>query len=386
MLYFKVDFFEILCFERKKTMKKQFGKKAVVLTLVGLMAATTLAGCGDKKENSATKVIEYDINDYVKLGAYTGLDVVESITNVTDDDVQYYLDTMVDNAITYNEITDRNVIEGDRITIDYTRTVEGEEDQTQSDFVLKLGNGSMPDAFEEKMIGLNTEGSLGFTIDEEVSTDSVDEEGNTTTETKTVSAHYEVTLKKIEEEIVPELTDEFVAENSDYDTIEAYKDAKRAELEESNAESAKSTAQSELLNMIVEASEISGTPAFVYNMNYNSICQSYTTYASYFGYDLETYMSAAGVTYDDLKTDAVEMTKQTLVIEAICKSANIDITDEQFDENLEMYVTDYGYESKDAVLEAFTHEELLFDMRRDAAIEYIYENNNVTQEYVDAES
>ena len=33
----------------------------------------------------------------------------------------------------------------------------------------------------------------------------------------------------------------------------------------------------------------------------------------------------------------------------------------------------------------FYKEELLFDMRRDAAIDYIYENNNVTQEYVEAE-
>ena len=365
-------------------MKKQIGKKVVVLSLVGAMALATLTGCGEK-ENSATKVIEYDINDYVTLGAYTGLDVVEEITVVTDEDVQAQIDSLVDANITYNEITDRNVIEGDRITIDYTRTVEGEEDTTQADFVFQLGNGSMPEEFEEKMIGLAKDGTITFTIDEEVSTTNVSTDGEETEGTTTVSATYTVTLTKIEEEVVPEVTDAFIAEKTDYETIDAYKEGKKTELEETNAENAKTSAQAELLQMIVDESKISGTPTFIYNMNYNSICQSYSTYASYFGYDLETYLTAAGVSMDDMKKDAVEMTKQTLVIEAICKTANIDITDEQFDENLEMYVTDYGYESTDAVLEAFTKEELLFDMRRDAAIDYIYENNNVTQEYVEAE-
>ena len=76
------------------------------------------------------------------------------------------------------------------------------------------------------------------------------------------------------------------------------------------------------------------------------------------------------------------MTKQTLVIEAIVKEAGVDITDEQFDENLNMYVENYGFESTDAVLETYTREELLFDMRRDAAIEYIYENNTINQTMV----
>lgn len=365
-------------------MKKQIGKKVVVLTVATMMAATLLTGCGDKKENPATKVIEYDINDYVKLGAYTGLDVVEEITKVTDADIEEALETIVNDAITYNEITDRNVIENDRITIDYVRSVEGEEDETQSDYVFMLGKGSMSDAFEEKMIGLESGATLEFTVDEEITDTNVDEEGNETDTTTTISAHYEVTLKKIEEEVVPELTDDLVAENSDYESIEAFKEGKRKELEEENAASAKTSVQSELLNMIIEDSNISGTPAFIYNMNYNSVCKSYATYASYFGYTLDTFMTSMQVTYEDFEEDAVEMTKQTLVIEAICKDAGIDITDEQFDENLEDYIEGYG--SKEALLEAVTHEELLFDMRRDAAIEYIYANNNVTTSYVEPES
>lgn len=365
-------------------MKKQLGKKVVVLSLVGAMALTTLTACGEK-ENPATKVVEYNIDDYVTLGAYTGLDVTEEITIVTDEDVELQLDMLVDNNITYKEITDRNVVDGDRVTVDYVRKAEGEEDKTQNNFVFKLGSGSMPEAFDKKMVGLAKDGTLTFTIDEDVKTTNTSTDGKETETTTKVSATYTVTLKKIEEEVVPEVTDAFIKEKTDYDTVAAYKEGTKKELEETSADNAKTAAQADLLNMIIEKSSIEGTPAFVYNMNYNSICQSYSQYASYFGYDLETYLEAAGVSMDDMKKDAVEMTKQTLVIEAICKAANIDITDEEFDKKLDEIVTEYEYKSKEELLELNTKEELLFDMRRDAAIDYIYENNNVTKEYVEAE-
>lgn len=365
-------------------MKKQLGKKVVVLSLVGAMALTTLTACGEK-ENPATKVVEYNIDDYVTLGAYTGLDVTEKITIVTDEDVEFQLDMLVDQNITYNEITDRNVIDGDRITIDYVRKVEGEEDKTQNSFVFKLGSGSMTEAFDEKMVGLAKDGTITFTIDEEVPTTNASTDGTESEGTTTVSATYTVTLKKIEEEVVPEVTDAFIKEKTDYDTIAAYNEGMKKELEEESAKNAKTAAQADLLNMIIEKSKIEGTPAFVYNMNYNSICQSYAQYATYFGYDLEKYLEASGTSMDDIKKDAVEMTKQTLAIEAICKVANIDITDEEYEKKLDEIVKEYQYESKEELLKLNTKEELLFDMRRDAAIDYIYENNNVTKEYVEAE-
>lgn len=369
-------------------MKKHMVKRVAALSLMGVMSMTVFTGCGDKDKNaSARKVIEYDINDYVTLGSYTGLSVDENITVVTDEDVQKQIDSLISNKTTYNEVTDRNIAEGDRVTLDYIRSVEGQDDVTQSDYSLDMGSGSMGEEFENHIMGLGLNASLTFTIDEEEGTDNVSESDDVSSaDKKTVSATYTVTIKKIQEKSVPELTDSFIAENSDYDTIEAYKAGKKTELEEQNASSAKSSVQSELLDMIVDSSTVSGCPAFIYNMNYNAILQSYAMYASYFGGgDLDAYMTSAGVTLDDVKNDAVKMTKQTLVIEAIVKAAGVDVTDEQFDENLQKYVENYGFTSTDEVLKAYSKEELLFDMRRDAAIEYIYENNTVTQKMVSAE-
>lgn len=368
-------------------MKKHMVKRAAVLSLVGVMAMAVFTGCGSKDKNaSARKVIEYDINDYVTLGPYTGLSVDENINIVTEEDVQKQIDALITNKTTYNDIADRNIIEGDRVTLDYIRSAEGQEDVTKADYVLDMGSKTMGEEFESHIMGLALNNSLTFTITEEVGTDNVSEEGGAaSTEKQNVSATYTVTIKKIQEKSVPQLTDSFIAENSDYDTIDAYKAGKKTELEEQNAANAKSAAQAELLNMIIDSSTVSGCPAFIYNMNYNAILQSYAMYASYFGGNLDSYMTSAGVTMDDVKNDAVKMTKQTLVIEAIVKAAGVDVTDEQFNENLNKYVENYNFKSTDEVLKTYSREELLFDMRRDAAIEYIYTNNTVTQKMVSAE-
>lgn len=359
-------------------MKRNEIKRAAVLSLVGVMGLAMFSGCGDKDKNaSARKVVEYSIEDYVTLGKYTGLTVDENITIVTDDDVQSALDSLVTSKTTYTDINNRNAQMEDKVTIDYTKSQPGAEDETQTDYSLELGSGLKGEDFENKLVGLALNDSITFTVQEE----KTDGEGNTST----VDSTYKVTLKAIQEKVVPEVTDEFISQNSDYKTIDEYKAGKKEELEKNNADSAKSKAQSDLLNQVVEDSKVTGTPAYVYNLNYNALCQSYATYASYFGTDFEGYLKMSGSSIDDLKKNAVEMTIQTLVIEAIVKDAGIDITDEKFDENLQMYIDNYGFETKEQVLDSYSKEELLFDMRRDAAINYLYENNTVNKKNVTAE-
>lgn len=375
--------YEIRVLKGNIAMKKNNIKKAAVLSLVGVMGLTMFSGCGKKDNNaSARKVVEYDINDYVKtLGTYTGLSVDENIKIVTDDDVQSQLDSLVSNNTTYNDITDRNAQSGDRVKIDYIKSQAGKDDETKTDYTVDLGSGNMGEEFENKLVGLAINGSITFTVQEDASTESGTDEN---AEAEKVDVTYTVTLKSIQEKVVPEVTDAFIAEKTDYDTLDAYKEGTKKKLEENNADSAKTTAESELINKVVEASEVTGCPAFVYNMNYNALCQSYKTYASYFGATLESYLSAAGSSLKDLQKQAVNMTKQTLVLEALVKDAGIDITDDNYDEKLKEYVEKYNLGTVEDVSSKYTKEELLFDMRRDAATDYLYTNNTVTKKMVSA--
>ena len=359
-------------------MKKNI-KKVMVVSLVGTMGISMLCGCGKKDEGvnaSARKIVEYNVSDYVQsLGAYTGLTVAENITIVTDADVQAQIDSLVSQNTTQQSVERESMI-GDTLVISYNRVAEGADIQDETDYSIKLGSATKGEEFDNNLIGLSTGDTTTFTISEEV-------KDSETNETSTVEATYTVNVSDVKEDVVPEVTDTFISENSDYATVDEYKEGTKKELEESNASTANNTAKSDLLQQVIDASTVTGTPAFLFNLNYNMMCQSYAQYGSYFGYDLESYLEMCGSSLEDIKKESVTMCIQTLVIEAIANDAGIEVTDEVFEEQVKEV---YGVESVDEILKKYSKEEITYDIRRDLVLDYLYENNTVNQSYVSADS
>jgi|GEM_PF-2468557 len=373
-------------------MKKITCKIASVALIAGLVASG-FTGC--KKDDN----LDYDINDYVKtLGAYTGLTVDEVTTIATDEDVQSELDSLVSQNTTYADVTDRGIQDGDTVTLSYTKTVNGEEADTQTDFTMTMGNYALGEEFETNIMGMAVNESKAFDVQEEVAAESDDDadtntevevsgdlevessaSGEDSTETTVQTATYSVTITGIQEEVVPEVTDEFISENTDYATIDEYKAGTKEELQKKNEESAKQTAELDLLQQVVDASDVTGCPTGLFNLNYNTLCKNYAQYASYFGTDLEGYLSAAGMSLDDIKKSAAEATEQYMVVEAICKDAGLEPSDDEYNEKVEQYVEEYGYESKEAFTSQFSKEEILMDIRKEVVFDYLYENNTVNK-------
>lgn len=361
-------------------------KKIAALSLVCITSAMLFAGCGSKDSDPYAGV-EYNVDDYVKLGEYKGLNVDEEITIVTDKDIQNAVDSLVESKTTYNEKKDRNAQSGDRVSVSYIRTEEGKNPEESKTETFEIGSGDMGEDFEKQMINLNLNGTKTFTVEEldesEQTTSENDTDGNS--ETKTVKVTYKVTLTKIEEKVVPEVTDEFIAANSESKTIDEYKTAKRKELEEQNAEEARNKAKQDLFQLVTEASTVDDSPAFLYNINYNSIARNYATYGSYFGMSLKDYLTACGLTMDDIKMDAVKATKECLVAESLLKVLNMDITEEEYQEKLKSYVEKYGWDSVETMQEALSKDQLLIQMRTEKVLDYLYENSTVNQVKVSGE-
>lgn len=367
-------------------MKKSFIRKAAVVAIACLTTTSLLTGCGSKKDPYKSE--EYNVDDYVVLGTYTGLSADEAVKIVTDEDVKQELDNLIQENVTYTDITNRAAKLTDKVTINYTKSVTGKKDETKSDYVLELGSGDMGEDFENKLVGLAINGELTFTVDELVNSSEDEtqesEASEETTEAKeeTVSATYKVKLTKIQEKVTPELTDAFIKDKTESDSIEAYKTDKKKELEENNAKEANDSAKSSLLSQVVDSSTVDGAPTFLYNINYNSVAKSYASYAVYFGMDLKGYLEACGSSMDKLKLDAVGSTKECLVVEALVKKLNIDVTDEEFDKNVDSYVTEYQWSSKEELLKNLSKDQLLIEMRKEKALDYLYSNSTINKSSV----
>ena len=88
-------------------------KKKVAMLLTGVMAVSLLmTGC------QSTKGLE---NDNIKISVYKGVEVdkVDKPSEVTDDDVNTQIQSVLDENATTKEVTDRAVKKGDTATIDF---------------------------------------------------------------------------------------------------------------------------------------------------------------------------------------------------------------------------------------------------------------------------
>ena len=113
-------------------------KKKVAMLLTGVMAVSLLmTGC------QSTKGLE---NDNIKISVYKGVEVdkVDKPSEVTDDDVNTQIQSVLDENATTKEVTDRAVKKGDTATIDFVGKMNGKafDGGSSTDYPLEIGSNS----------------------------------------------------------------------------------------------------------------------------------------------------------------------------------------------------------------------------------------------------
>ena len=159
---------------------------------------------GEYKEGEDfTFAVEFEVYPEVELKGLENIEVEKPVVEVNDEDVDAMLDTLRKQQATWKE-TDRAAETEDRVTVDFTGSIDGEEFEggKASDFVLAMGQGRMIPGFEE--------GLVGHKAGEEFSIDVNFPEDYHAENLKGKAAKFAIVLKKVEERELPELTEEFI--------------------------------------------------------------------------------------------------------------------------------------------------------------------------------
>ena len=346
-------------------MKKQ---KIGATLLIGAMLLS-ITGCGSNRAKSYSK--------YVKLGEYKGLEYTMDIAEVTDDQVQSRLDSFVQGLKETEEVTDRAVKDGDIVNIDYTGTMDGEEFDGGSaeGYDLTIGSGSFIDGFET--------GLIGHSIGDDVSLDLQfpdPYENNPDFAGKDVN--FAVKINTISVENVPELTDALVKDNTDYDTIDAYKASIREELENQNKETAENNARKEVFDKAVANSEISGYDEAevkkLIDEEFTNFKQTAESYANY-GYSYEDVLSMNGFTSEDALKEGItdyvkEYLNQKMVLYCIADAEGIKVTSEETDKEVQEIMDMYSVETKEEVYEYYGEEYFEVKVLTDKVMDFLMES------------
>jgi len=138
----------------------------------------------------------------------TGLDKIKierPVVEIGDVDIDKMLETIRKQRRTWGEV-DRAGQEGDQLTIDFVGTLDGEEFQggTATQVPLELGSKRMIPGFEEQLMGAKAGQELTLDVTFPEDYHAKDLAGK--------AVKFATTVLKVEEPVLPELTDEFAVE------------------------------------------------------------------------------------------------------------------------------------------------------------------------------
>ena len=301
-------------------------KRKLAVVLAGVMALSMgLTGCGSKNDAS---------NEYVKVVGYKGIEVpaVEDAAEITDNDVQNYINSVINQNTIEETITDRPVQLGDQATIDYVGVMDGVafEGGSAEDYPLVIGSGSFIPGFEDSVIGH----SIGETFDWNGS--FPEDYGNTELAGKPVV--FTITVNAITAYNMPEYNDEFVQTvSTESTTVEEYEKEVRAMLEENASMDYDYALQDAVWNAVLEKAEVVKYPEGEVEELTESLIEQYKSMAEYYGMDYETFIvDQMGYTVEDFEAQAVvaaeNSIKMQLVAKAIAEAEKIVPTEKEYEE------------------------------------------------------
>ena len=313
---------------------------------------------------------EVALKPAVTLGDYKGVEVEKTPVEVSEEEVDKEVDKERENNSRTIEVDDRAVEKGDMIKLNFEGFVDGTpfEGGKAEDYSLTIGSGSFIPGFEDQLIGAK--------IGEEVEVNVTFPEEYHAAELKGKPAVFKCTVNEIKVKELPEADDEFAKDVSEFDTLAEYKDDIRAKLLEKKTADAKREKQNKTVAKAVENATME-IPEAMITEQVRRMADDFARRLQSQGLSMDQYMQFTGLTMDALaqqmRPEALKRIQNSLVLEAIAKAENIEVSDEKVNEEIEKMAAAYKMEAdklKELIGDA-EKEQMKSDLAIQAAVDMI---------------
>ncbi len=282
---------------------------------------------------------EVAVKPEVTLGTYMGVQVTKEDIFVTDEELDAEIDKERESNARMITVEDRPVADGDTAVIDYEGFVDGEafEGGKAENQPLVIGSHSFIDNFEEQLIGKNA--------GEEVVVNVTFPEEYHAPELAGKPAVFHVKINEIKSKELPDLDDEFAQDVSEFDTLAEYRESVKEKIQKCKENEAEHKREEEAIQKIVEDSQME-IPEAMINTQARSMVDDFANRIAQQGLSMEQYMQFTGMTVEQMleqmKPDALKRIQNSLVLEAIAKDQDIQISEEEIEEELGKMARMYG--------------------------------------------
>lgn len=324
----------------------------------------------DASDESVTLVINCVVSPEVTLGEYKGLDIHKDEVNVTDEDVEAELSKVQDRFADWVLREEGQPAEdGDQVTIDFVGKKDGEpfEGGSGENYPLELGSNTFIPGFEEQLVGVKTDDVKDVTVTFPEDYQAADLAGK--------EAVFTVTVHDIKYKDRPEVNDELIAQlkREGVETVEKFKEVTKEDLTKERERAADEKFTNDLMEAISDNATVE-IPAVMIENEVDNLYRDFTNRMQQSGFTAEQYFAATGQTEADLKAtmrpDAQRRVKGSLVLDAVIKAENIEISDEDVEKEYTEMSTLYNMDVEQ-IKKLLPAENIKDDLAQQKALELI---------------
>ena len=276
-------------------------------------------------EEEGTLVFEavVEVRPSVELTGYLGLQVTLPSPFVTDDELEAQIDRFRDTDAVLNDV-DRPIVNGDLVVMDIK--VEQPESEAEpfetSDFMYTVGSGAIAPEVDEQILGLRA--------GEVLTVNSAPAVG--------MNAVYTMTLKQVKERVLPELTDEWVEENTEWTSVAEMRDNVMEQMGKMKVAQAQMSQRDAAILALADLIADVEIPEVLVDAEANERLHDLGHRLAQQNMTLEAFLNATQQSPDmlleSLKSESARAVRIDLALRALAKAEGLEPTPEQIDEEL----------------------------------------------------
>lgn len=325
--------------EALKNAVPEFYSQAVIEGDVDVIAPPELELTAGEEECAVAFEAVVETRPVVQVAGYGGLRVQILNPEPTESDIDEQVDRLRGQYSQIEEV-DRPAADGDYVTIDISGTQDGEEVEglTADGYLYLIGSGMIVPEFDEQLLAVKA----GDEVEFDANHPNPEEEGR---------VHFKISVANVKERALPELTDEWVADATEFESIDELREEIRDNIATARERDSGVSARNAIGEELAKLVEIDA-PASLVASEVEARIQNLAYQLQQRGMQLDDYLRIMGRDPEDfvaeLKEGAEESIKVDLALRAVIEAESLHPTDEELDEEIAGFLFDSDLSIEDA--------------------------------------
>jgi trigger factor len=385
-------------------LRRLFGKSAmaeIVQSVISEVARDTLSGRGERAAQQPdfklpedgreseqvlqgkadlTYTMSYDVLPIVKLGDFKSIKVERPIADVSDAEVDTELNRLAENTGTFSP-KEGKAESGDRMTISYVGTIDGEafDGGSADDATVQLGTSQFIPGFAEQLEGLSAGETKTVTVTFPEDYGAKQLAGKTAT--------FAVTVKEVAAPEAIKLDDE-LATRLGLESLEQLRDAIRQQLQSQYGMATRQKVKRQILDQL-DATHAFDLPPRMVEQEFDNIWRQVTGELGQSGRTFEDEGTSEEAAREDYRKIAERRVRLGLVLSEIGEKNKIEVSEEEVQRALAAQLRQFPGREKELVEYYRTNPDAVAGLRapifEEKVVDFLLELVNVTDKPVSRE-